>query len=64
MIDWEYVAKINGLSQKDFEKEILTAAACLGAIRLDNGDAGECDTLKFTCSDNVGKIAVYVRRID
>lgn len=63
MIDWEQVARINGLTPQEFEKEILTVAACLGAMRLDNGDAGEAETLKFTCSDKVSKIAVYVKRI-
>lgn len=64
MIDWESLAKSNGLTPAEFEREILTVAACIGAVRLDNGDAGEADTLKFTCSDKIGKIAVYVRRID
>lgn len=63
MIDWEKVARINGLTPKEFEKEILTVAACLGAMRIDNGDAGEADTLKFTCSDQVSPIAVYVKRL-
>ena len=63
MIDWEQVARVNGLMPKEFEKEILTVAACLGAMRIDNRDAGEADTLKFTCSDQVSQIAVYVKRI-
>lgn len=63
MIDWEQVARVNGLTPKEFEKEILTVAACLGAMRIDNGDAGEADTLKFTCSDQISKIAVYVKRL-
>lgn len=63
MIDWEQVARVNGLTPKEFEKEILTVAACLGAMRIDNGNAGEADTLKFTCSDHVSQIAVYIKRL-
>jgi hypothetical protein len=63
MIDWEQVARVNGLTQQEFEKEILTVAACLGVMRIDNGDAGEADTLKFTCNDQVSEIAVYVKRL-
>jgi len=63
MIDWEKVALDNGLTPLQFEKEILTVTACLGAIRIDNGDAGDADTLKFTCSDQVSPIAVYVKRL-
>lgn len=63
MIDWEQVARVNGLTPKEFEKEILTVAACIGAMRIDNGDSGEADTLKFTCSDQVSQIVVYVKRL-
>lgn len=63
MIDWEEVARINGLTPQEFEKEILTVAACLGVIRIDNGEAGDSDTLKFTCSDQISPIAVYVKRL-
>lgn len=63
MSNWEQVAKANGLTPQEFEKEIFTAAACLGVMRIDNGEAGDADTLKFTCSDSIGKIAVYAKRI-
>lgn len=63
MIDWKQVAIMNGLTPQEFEKEILIVAACLGAMRIDNGDAGEADTLKFTCRDQVSQIAVYVKRL-
>lgn len=64
MIDWEDIAIKNGLTPAEFEKEILTVAAVLGSMRIDNGEAGEADTLKFTCNDKTGKIAVYVRRLN
>jgi len=63
MIDWEEVARANSLTPLEFEKEILTVTACLGAIRIDNGDAGDADTLKFTCSDKISPIAVFVKRM-
>lgn len=64
MIDWGKFAEINGLTPESFQREILTVAACIGATMIDQGATGDADTLKFTCSDSIGKIGVFVRRID
>ena len=62
MINWEKVAKDNELTVQDFEKEILTVAATVGVMMLDqNGD--DSDALRFTCSDREGEIELTVRRI-
>jgi hypothetical protein len=62
MIDWRKVAKSNGLTNEEFEKEIFTVAACLGAITLDSQKEGDC--LKFSCSDDVGRLELYIKRSD
>ena len=62
MIDWREVAKSNGLTNEEFEKEVFTVAACLGAISLDSQKIG--DSLKFTCSDEVGPLELWIRRSD
>lgn len=63
MIDWENLAKLNGLTNEQFEKEVFMAAAALGAKRIDERrTAGEA--LKFTCSDEIGTICLLVKRID
>lgn len=64
MINWEEFASLNNLTPEEFQKEILTVAACIGATLIDEGLTGDADTLKFTCSDNIGKIAVYVKRLN
>ncbi len=56
-------AKMNNLSPSQFEKEILTAAAVIGGMKIDQGEGDE-DALKFTCSDGVGKIVIYITRLD
>jgi hypothetical protein len=63
MVNWEQIAKLNGLTPKEFEKEIFTCAACVGAMQLDKTSHSEFNALKFTCSDEVGKIEVLIRRI-
>ena len=35
MIDWESIAKSNGLSPDEFTKEILSIAACVGTMGID-----------------------------
>jgi len=64
VIDWGKFAEINNLTPEEFQREVLTVAACIGATLIDQGATGEADTLKFTCSDGVGKIGVFVRRLD
>ena len=58
-INWKEVADLNGLSAEEFQHEIFTVAACLGVMKIDKDEA---DTLKFTCSDSVGKIELYIKR--
>lgn len=64
MIDWKKFAEINNLTPEEFQRDILTAAACVGVSLIEQGAIEEADTLKFTCSDNVGKIGVFIRRLD
>ena len=62
-IDWQKVAQQNGLNPEEFSAEVLSVAACIGAMRIDGeGESGEA--LRFTCSDDVGKIEVIIRRVE
>lgn len=60
MINWQEVAQNNGLTHEEFKKEIFTVAACLGAMDLDADDS--VNAIKFTCSDDVGPLEVYIKR--
>ena len=57
MIDWELFAKKNGLTPKQFQREVLTCAAVLGAMALEK-DGG--DAMKFTCPDPKGQITMII----
>ena len=61
MIDWRKVAEQNGLTTSEFEKEIYSVAACIAAMSLDKQD--DADAMRFTCSDNVGRLELIVRRV-
>lgn len=61
MIDWQEVAQQNSLSIDEFEKEIYSIAACMAAMSLDKQD--DADAMRFTCSDNVGRLELIVRRV-
>ena len=61
-INWQQVAQQNRLTPDEFQKEIFTVACAVGAIDLDNQDAGTA--LKFTCSDEVGKLELLIKRVD
>ena len=61
MINWQKVADQNGLTPEEFEKEILSVAACIGAMSLDGQKVG--DHLRFTCYDDKGQIELWVRRL-
>ena len=61
-IDWQKIARDNGLRPKEFTREILNVAACVGAMQIDN--EGDTDTLKFCCSDDIGKLEIYERRVN
>ena len=61
MIDWELIAKQNGLTPEEFQNEIFTVAAVVGAMAIDNDGA---DMIKFTTSDQVSKLVLTVQRIN
>ena len=62
MINWQEIAQQNGLSIDEFEKEIYSVAAYIAAIRLE--EKPNVDSMRFTCSDNVGRLELIVRRTD
>lgn len=59
-IDWEKVAKSNGLSTDEFTKELFLSACSIGMMLID--DRKEENMLKFKCEDSVGEIILTVRR--
>lgn len=59
MINWEQIAKQNGLTPEEFTKEILACAAVVGVMKADSEYS---QAIKFTCSDEVGEIEVTVKR--
>lgn len=60
-IDWKKVAEENGLGHKEFIKELMLAASCAAVVELDK--QYNADAFKFTCSDDVSDIELYVRRV-
>ena len=62
MINWQEIAQQNGLSIDEFEKEIYSVAACIAAMQLDKKP--NVDSMRFTCSDEVGKLELIVRRTE
>ena len=61
-INWQKVASDNGLSVDEFKKEIFTVACAIATESIDNNADGN-DALKFTCSDQISKVEMIVRRI-
>ena len=61
MIDWEIVAKSNGMTLDEFEHEIFIVAATLGALRID-GSGNDIKAVRFKTSDKNGGIVVMVSR--
>lgn len=59
MIDWLKVAESNNMTIADFEKELFSAAAVLGAMRL---DSGESNGIVFCCLGDIGKIKMTITR--
>lgn len=55
-------AKINGLTPKEFTREILGYAATVGTMEIDK-DGDDIDTLVYKVEDDVGKIEVIIRRV-
>ncbi len=64
MINWAEFAKANNLTPAEFQKEILTVAACVGAMVIDGKNTGYEDILKFTCSDEKGRIIILIQRLE
>lgn len=62
MIDWEKIAKANNLTIQELEKEILTVCSVMGAMQIDAHSG--FDALRFTCSDDTGKIELTVKRVE
>ena len=60
MINWEQMAKDNGMSPEEFKLEIYTVACALGAMELDNQEDGLM--LKFTSLDENGPLELYIKR--
>ena len=61
MINWEQIAKQNGLTPEEFTKEILTCAAVVGAIDIDKNKS---DLIRFTCSDEESEIVLTIHRVE
>jgi len=59
-IDWKAFAKLNNMTPEEFEHEIFLVAVSLGSMKIDNDEA---DTLEFTCSDEIGELKMYIRRM-
>lgn len=62
MINWQEIAESNGLTPEAFKLEIFTVAAALGAMDLDKQENEGC--LKFTSSDEIGKLELYISRVE
>lgn len=63
MINWEEIAKQNNLTIEEFKMEMYTSAACIGIMEVDKKN-GEALAMRFTCSDDVGKIEMTIKRIE
>ena len=61
-INWQQLVQQNGLTPEEFKKEIYSVACAVGAMDLDNQDAGT--ELKFTCADEIGKLELLIKRVD
>ena len=60
-INWEKVARDNNLSVAEFEKQMYAAVCCMAAIGIDSYGG---ESMKFSCSDDVGKLELIVNRVD
>ena len=63
MIDWEGVAKSNGLTPEEFKKDVFMTAAALGPKSIDENNDHKGGVLKFTCSDGSSDIVMYIERV-
>jgi hypothetical protein len=58
----EQWAKINNLTAAEFKRQIFQMAATIGVMELDKKGADIDTTLRFSTSDNLGVIELYIRR--
>lgn len=63
MTDWKKIAQRQNLTPAQFRNEILTVAACVGALELDKNGATPDEAMRFSCHDEVGEIEVYIKRV-
>lgn len=61
-INWEQVARDNGLSPEEFTKEILHIACVLGVMQIDKREVGT--VLTFTPEDSISKVELTIRRVE
>lgn len=60
MINWKEIAEQYGLTPEQFRKEVYAVAAVVGIMEVETG--GNSDTMRFTCSDDIGQIELTVKR--
>ena len=64
MVDWKQFAEINGLSIREFQIEILTAASAVAMTMLEKNDPNNNNkALKFTCRDEISQINARFERV-
>jgi len=62
MINWQRFAEENNMNIATFKNEILTVASSIAAMELDI--TPDSTVFKFTCSDDMGKLELIVKRVD
>lgn len=60
MINWKEIAEQHGLTPEQFRREVYAVAAVIGIMEVEKG--GNADTMRFTCSDDIGQIELTVTR--
>jgi len=61
-INWREVARQYNLTVDQFKDQLFTTAAAMGAMEIDQYDFEQTGQFKFTCSDEIGEIELYVKR--
>ena len=60
LTDYILYAQKSGMTPREFQKEIFTAAAAVGMTMIEmNGD----EEMRFTCNDVSGPVELIVRKI-
>lgn len=60
MIDWKRVAEMNGLTEEEFETQVLACAASIGAVRID--EEGGDGFLMAIFADETSEIHLLIQR--